>query len=582
MLRFTILTLAVAWFAGAQETDDDTYHPHAAFAFIRTGDRTPLLQDGTPVLTALGAQQMGQLGQGLRARYISGTGPAGFGAQRIAGMSRDTLINDQIMVQTSSEQYLIASAQAFMQGLYPPHNIASGNGTVAKSTSLLSNGSAVDFPMGGYQYASVQTAGELDPESIYVAGSASCPTTQRDSMTYYTTNEFKDTRAATKDFYSKLDKNWVGGYLNQSAMDYINAMSIYEYMQYQYTHNRQIYQNLANDSAYAGVYDKARSLADQQAWTLYGNKSSFSTDASNQAIAGRTLAATILGSLQKVIADRSSPGNPTDMSYPLTFFFGEQEPMIALLSTIMVDRMDPYFRSIPVFGSALIFELFSTGSNSSFPSTKDDLWVRFLYHNGTTAADSSNAKQLIAHPMFGNGPSRTDMPYREFEDLFSRVMVSNVADWCKACNSASIFCLGLSGSGYPLTSPTSKQGAHHAVTPVVGGVIGAIVTLVVAALLFALAMLIGGVRLHRKPRTERGSALGGFKGSAKLASDPDLSLTKNGALPAGISFVPEAKRGHERVGSWELRQKEFGARERDSLDGIDAVAARPVVAEERV
>lgn len=358
-------------------------------------------------------------------------------------------------------------------------------------------------------------------------------------------------------------------------------MSIYEYMQYQYTHNSQIYRSLANDSANAGVYDKARSLADQQAWSLYGNKSTFSSDASNQAIAGKTLAASILGSLQKVVADKSSPGNPTDMSYPLTFFFGEQEPMISLLSTMMVDHMDAYFRSIPAFGSALIFELFSTGSNASFPSSKDDLWVRFLYHNGT-ATDSANAKQLIAYPIFGNGPSRTDMPWKEFEDLFSRVMVSNVADWCKACNSASIFCVGVGGSGYTLTSPTSMHGARQAVTPVIGGVIGAIVTLAVAALLFALAMLLGGVRLHRKPRAERRSALGGFKGSAKLASDPDLSLAKNGALPAGISFVPEARRNHERVGSWELRQKEFGARDRESLDGIDAVAARPVVAEERV
>jgi chromosome condensin MukBEF MukE localization factor len=71
-------------------------------------------------------------------------------------------------------------------------------------------------------------------------------------------------------------------------------MGIYDYLQYQYAHNSNIHRALANDSTFTGAYDKVRTLADEQAWYLYGNTSSSSTDADNQAITGKTLAASIL------------------------------------------------------------------------------------------------------------------------------------------------------------------------------------------------------------------------------------------------------------------------------------------------
>ena len=108
-------------------------------------------------------------------------------------------------------------------------------------------------------------------------------------------------------------------------------------------------------------------------------------------------------------------------------------------------------------------------------------------------------------------------------------------------------------------------------------------------------------RVQRRPKSE----LGGFKGSNKLASDADVAnLAKAGALPAGVaSFGATNTAGagaggdgrirHERVGSWELRQKEFGAWKsgdmgegfpspRESFEHIDAVASRPVQPRESV
>ncbi|KAF2035042.1 phosphoglycerate mutase-like protein [Setomelanomma holmii] len=581
MYKLAITALAAAWLVSAQENDTNSYHPHAAFAFIRTGERTPIIRPGAEVLTALGASQMFNLGQNFRTRYIAGTSPGQLGVEHIAGMSQ-SLNNDQILVEALNSPYLVSSAQAFMQGLYPPTNIASGNGSSMSSTGgLLANGSAIDFPLGGYQYANIQSSGSLDPESIFVSGTTNCPNAQKAALTYFTTDKFYQQKAATKDLYSKLPLDWFEGNLSKNQLDYTYAMEISDYLQYQYLHNSTIYRALANDSAYDGVYDRVRDLADEVGWYVYGNTSSLSTDADDQAIAGKTLAAVVLGAFQRLIVDKLSSGDTTDMSYPLSLYFGEQEPMVSLISLMMADYHDTRFRAIPTFGSTMIFELFSTGENTTFPTNQEDLWVRFYFHNGTGYINN----QLLAFPIFGNGPSRMDMQWPEFQDMFSRIMMSTLTDWCETCNSPSLFCWGVDDNNITLTLSASK-GKHYPVSPAVGGVIGAIVTLVVAGLLFGLAMLLGGVRLHRVKKNQK-SELGGFKGSSKLASDPDLSIAKNGAPPAGISFVPDSKRGHERVGSWELRQKEFGKEtgdqsRRESFDAIDAVATKPVQPEERV
>jgi hypothetical protein len=61
-------------------------------------------------------------------------------------------------------------------------------------------------------------------------------------------------------------------------------------------------------------------------------------------------------------------------------------------------------------------------------------------------------------------------------------------------------------------------------------------------LAIAAAALLGGIRLRRTTKKRR-SDLSGFKKSEKLASDPDLTSKVD----------PATGRGHERVGSWELK-----------------------------
>jgi hypothetical protein len=218
MFNFFVTIIAFAWLSSAQDTDGDAYHTHGVFAFIRTGERTPNIRPGAPLLSPLGAQQMFSLGQNLRTRYITGDISDTLGVQRIAGLSRDSLDNTQVLIRTLDQQHLVSSAQAFMQGFYPPHAIGSSNGTGSFSGDLLSNGSAIDFPLGGYQYANVQTSGVLDPESIYISGTHSCPVAARAAIAYHSTSKFIDTKATSKDLYQKLNLDWFEGNLKQGQL----------------------------------------------------------------------------------------------------------------------------------------------------------------------------------------------------------------------------------------------------------------------------------------------------------------------------------------------------------------------------
>jgi len=154
------------------------------------------------------------------------------------------------------------------------------------------------------------------------------------------------------------------------------------------------------------------------------------------------------------------------------------------------------------------------------------------------------------------------------------IMLSDIGDWCLECGEAALFCPAFvnATTSNPDSGDSSDQGKSQ-LSPQVAGVIGAAVTLGVAGILFALAVLVFGVRFYRN-NGRRTSDLGGFKGSKKLASDPDLNLPKHGA-PVGVVAVDDdglSKKGHERIGSWELNQKEVERNTFTSLGGSTAAS----------
>jgi hypothetical protein len=57
---------------------------------------------------------------------------------------------------TLIDEYVAASAQAFLQGLYPPTNQNSSGGTL-EAVDILANGTISQAPLNGYQYPQLQS-----------------------------------------------------------------------------------------------------------------------------------------------------------------------------------------------------------------------------------------------------------------------------------------------------------------------------------------------------------------------------------------------------------------------------------------
>lgn len=273
-------------------------------------------------------------------------------------------------------------------------------------------------------------------------------------------------------------------------------------------------------------------------------------------MAGRTLASKILEQFSHNIASLGS----TDK---LTLLFGTFEPFLAFfaLSDLATGPSATRFTSLPLHGSIMAFELFSytsppinTNNSIPFPDIAD-LKVRFLYRNGT-----ADDEALIEYTLFNRGNSEADMSWTDFVEAMGQFSLNDLVDWCTECNTASLFCQALetqsTNSSSALIGDSNSSGG---ISPAIGGVIGATVTIFLLIVAAAALMLLGFRLQQRKEKNASASAKGGdlgvlkrsisgnggFKGAEKLASDADLRLKAG----AGASIVR-----HERIGSWELNE----------------------------
>ena len=337
--------------------------------------------------------------------------------------------------------------------------------------------------------------------------------------------------------------------LNPALVHYYNAYPLYEYALYQYNHNVTIFESLAADDL-----AQLQFYASQQQFQL-NTPTSIGT---LPAISGATLASRVLQQLRRVI---DSSGRSTKMF----LYFGSYEPFLAFfaLSNLSVGPAASRFTSLPQHGSLMSFELFSIATDDSqtptFPTSTDDLWVRFFFRNGT-----DDDEILTSYPLFGRGNSETDMKWSDFAKGISDFGLLQVGDWCLSCQTSNIFCAAAidNQAGNSTSAPVTKS--KKTLNPAVAGVIGAIVALVALGLVIGLLALLGFRMQKREKRAGDAGGLGvlkrtgsgkGFKGAEKLPSDTDLRL-KGGA---GASVIR-----HERVGSWELHDSPTG--KHSSLD----------------
>ncbi|EDN02991.1 predicted protein [Histoplasma mississippiense (nom. inval.)] len=91
----------------------------AAFVFTTYGDSTPRVLPYTPTLTTLGARQLVEVGSAVRLRYPPGT--------ILGNISLFSMVSDEFFILSRPDHPMAASAQAFMQGFFPPTSGSSNN-----------------------------------------------------------------------------------------------------------------------------------------------------------------------------------------------------------------------------------------------------------------------------------------------------------------------------------------------------------------------------------------------------------------------------------------------------------------------
>ncbi|KAI0012905.1 histidine acid phosphatase-like protein [Xylariaceae sp. FL0662B] len=437
------------------------------YIFHRHGDRTPKAL--TPVnLTALGATQAFESGNFYRSRYV-----ASDASSPIFGLSHDIAAAEQLSVTSPVDTVLQSSALAFLQGIYPP----AGN----VGAQELANTSSVEAPLGGYQYIpvdSVATASS-NPNSEnneWLQGGSGCGNAMVSSNNYFTSAEYATTYDQSKSFYSDL-LPVINSTFNADKANFKNGYTIFDYINVATIHNRTI---PSSDLLTNETLKELQMLANIHEWNLAYNSSD-----TIRAIAGATLAAQVVNSLNSTLTGKSS--------MPFGIQFGAYASFMSFFGLAQLPKLSPDFTGIVNYASSMVFELVTntTVSKSAYPSA-GDVSVRFLFANGTAAENP-----LTAYPLFGQ--SETLLPWTTFASEMNKFAIGDTASWCQACGNTTGICASSASSpNSGGDDATAASTSGNGVTLPVAGVIGALVTLVVILGVEALVYVIAGLKLVRK------------------------------------------------------------------------------------
>lgn len=463
----------------------------AVFAYTAYGDSTPALPHHSKTLTQYGAEQLYAAGSAFRNRYVETRLNEN---TRVQNLSSYTLDSDEVDVLSTTDQFTVASAQAFMQGLYPPVE------TYTDGYSQLANGSWATYALSGYQFPRLITLGMTDLGFEKLAGHAACPLHELSKREYEGSIEFQQIEEQSASFYARLYDNALSHVFDRSQVHYSNARYISDYLDYESLHNITFFDNLDQEDI-----DRARWLADQYVYATNSDVSSSSNTPSKniRSVAGQTLASLVLQLFEQNIADLGS-------KVKMMLAFGSYEPPVALASLMrLASPREANFYSRPAQGASVVFELFSFDDQISpiYPAISN-LYVRFLLHNGT-----KSSTVFSPHPLFGRGPSNIAISYTEFREEMSRISLGPTRDWCLRCNSSAVFCSGLAPESF------FKDQSCAYFNPAIAALIGAVITVIIILLIAIPAFLLSGIRLQRR----RKAGLGSFKSSGRVASDQGVA-----------------------------------------------------------
>lgn len=369
----------------------------SAFAFVYHGERVPNYATGVGQgsLTSLGAQQMFSQGSELRRRWLINTTVSNESSNvtsnaPITGIERVAIDNDQLLLYSTTDDYLNIGALAFMQGLYPPTSQAFAYDNGGINASILANGSLVDFPLGGYMYPNIRTLSTSEAESVWfvhnprfgdldamliticcrLEGQAGCREYRRATGSLQNEPYLEEMYNSSFSHYQDLWSTVFAGVIPQPSANLDNAYDLYEFASYQYTHNETVQQSLRIDDL-----NWLAEMASIREFSKNGNLTVSGLQEGDmiRAISGRTLAAKVIALFQQAIMSGGTANK-------LNLMFGTHEPMLAFfsLSGLSEGISSELFQQLPYEGGT---------SEYCFGAGWQSLFVREVCSNGPRYSD---------------------------------------------------------------------------------------------------------------------------------------------------------------------------------------------------
>lgn len=424
-------------------------------------------------MTSLGASQNFQVGSDYRARYLAAGSP-----HQIAGISESKYLSSQIYATAPNSGILLNTATAFLQGLYPP--LVDLAPEIASQT--LNNGTKSTSPLNGYQYVTLQGVRANSPDTIWIKGDESCPTLDASLLALESSAPFTSLVASTRPFYESFYPalQSVSDIRSPSTLSFASAYDIFDLLNVARIHNAS-----STPISDADLF-QLRTLADAAEFA-----SSYSAADAARSTGARTFAGAVLAQLTKTVASVGA--------LKFSLLAGSYDTFLGFAGLADLTAASADFFGLPEYASTMAFELVTPGAGGSLAA--DDLRVRFLFRNGTEGA-------LTPFPLFGG--KEESLSWAGFVKKMQAIAITTVEGWCGACQSEVDFC-----KVYQVDGEVAAKKEEGGMSTAVAGVVGAMVTLGVVALVGGFVFLM--VR-RRRSSGEKGAVSAqrlGEKGSVK-------------------------------------------------------------------
>ncbi|KAK6543984.1 hypothetical protein TWF694_000701 [Orbilia ellipsospora] len=453
--------------------------------FSRHGDRTSKHYAGYS-LTNLGFQQVFQSGGFYRDTYLSANS-----SKRILGISEDQYVSSQVWASAPDQKVLANTATAFLQGLYPP--LEDTDPQIA--TNTINNGTTYANPLNGYQYVLLHVPGTDSPNTIWIKGDDGCPAVTAAEDSFEDSTQFIQLDDSTKAFYQQFWPQLEDVYdYKQSELSYAKAYDIFDLINVAQIHNSSAVERVSAEQLF-----QLRTLADSHEFGA-----NFNGSQPARSIHAQTLAGAFLTQLNQTITSKGQ--------LKFSLFAGSYDTFLAFFGLTNLTMADPNFFGLPDYASTMALEILTDKDVTTFPSNVDDLKVRFLFRNG-----SDVGAPLTAFPLFGQ--KETTLSWKDFVNQLSPKAITSAKAWCNVCQSTDDFC-SIYNAPSGTASASNHSGSGSGMSNAVAGVIGAMVTLAVVAIVGLVVYLFG-----RRRRVSNASS-GASVGSAEKGSIGSGSATR--------------------------------------------------------